>query len=171
MGGTTRPGRRWIRGDCGEPSDFVVARHFLWLYENRPGRDTRERFVMMGNCGGGSEEMEMMSGQSEDMPKVMRGLIEILSNPQMNMKHFVIREGRLGFTRFGVLWVVRSVMDERIKEAELEDCLAAIAKTLEPMVVDGREFVELDAEAIVRYGRKWGMDMKAALKTLETLRK
>jgi hypothetical protein len=32
---TGRAGNRWIRGDAGDPSDFVVARHFLWLYANR----------------------------------------------------------------------------------------------------------------------------------------
>ena len=32
---TGRPGRRWIRSDVGKDSDYVVAKHFLWLYENR----------------------------------------------------------------------------------------------------------------------------------------
>ena len=32
---TAQPGNRWIRGDAGQPSDYVVARHFLHLYERR----------------------------------------------------------------------------------------------------------------------------------------
>ena len=32
---TEQPGKRWIRGDGGQLSDFVVAKHFLWLYEHR----------------------------------------------------------------------------------------------------------------------------------------
>lgn len=45
---TARPGRRWIRGDGNQKSDYVLAKHFLWLYENcrqPPGK----RFLVEGN--------------------------------------------------------------------------------------------------------------------------
>lgn len=32
---TAQKGNRWIRGDAGQKSDYVIARHFLWLYEQR----------------------------------------------------------------------------------------------------------------------------------------
>lgn len=32
---TGKPGRRWIRGDIGQRSDYVVAKHFLYLHQHR----------------------------------------------------------------------------------------------------------------------------------------
>jgi hypothetical protein len=172
MGGTTREGRRWIRGDSGQRSDYIVARHFLWLYENRPDRDLRDRFVVMGNCGDrNNEAMELMSGRSDDMPKVYRGLLGILGNKGIFTHHAAVAGGRIGFTRDGVLSSIRDTMEEKIREADLENCLSAIAVTLEPMVVKGREYVEVDVDAVLRYGRKWGMDIGAAERQVAECRK
>lgn len=45
---TGRHGHRWIKGDGGKASDYVVARHFLWLYENRGAR-IGKRFLVDGD--------------------------------------------------------------------------------------------------------------------------
>jgi hypothetical protein len=47
---TERDGARWIRGDSGQSSDFIVARHFLHLYKERKPRNLQDRFCVMGNC-------------------------------------------------------------------------------------------------------------------------
>lgn len=75
---TAASGRRWIAGDSGEASDFIVARHFLWLWENRPKPDSR--FLVEGN--GHQELMMEMSSQSGQSPAVYECLARMIETPK-----------------------------------------------------------------------------------------
>lgn len=44
---TGSPGRRWVAGVGGMASDFVVAKHLLWLHKNR-GKKPGKRFLVDG---------------------------------------------------------------------------------------------------------------------------
>lgn len=62
---TGKKGNRWIKSRQGGRSDYVVARHILWLYENRgtpegipPGNS---RLLVEGSLQAGTSEMHMMS--------------------------------------------------------------------------------------------------------------
>jgi len=165
-GWTARDGQRWIRGDSGQPSNFVVAQHFLWLYENRPERDKRQRLCVMGNCGEDSSEMFHMATQSDTMPMVMRAVVKILQNQKSYAKHIYIgEEGQVGVTKMSVLTVIRDVDEERVQERSLESCLHSLSDTLKPIVSEGKHYVSLDLSLILDYAARWGIacDEVAAL--------
>jgi hypothetical protein len=44
--------RGWIAGDAGDKSDFVLARHFMWLYEKRATWKKDNRFLVEGDVSG-----------------------------------------------------------------------------------------------------------------------
>lgn len=72
---TGAAGRRWIRGDGGGGSDYIVARHFLWIYENRrikvPGR-----FLLSGERN--SQIMKEMRQEGGVLPIVGETLITMI---------------------------------------------------------------------------------------------
>ena len=75
---TSAPGNRWISTDHGEPGDFVVAKHFLWLYEHRyEFWDKGQRFLVEGS---GSDElmfeMETQVGVAPMVIEVLLGMLE-----------------------------------------------------------------------------------------------
>lgn len=73
---TARPGRRWIRSDAGAPSDYVVARHFLWLHANRGKVPFGNRLLVEGRV---SEEMLLrMTTQSGTAPYVVEAICAMI---------------------------------------------------------------------------------------------
>jgi len=59
---TGREGARWIAGSAGQPSNYIVARHFLWLYEHR-GKHPGKRLLVEGDPKAYIiEEMRMDTG-------------------------------------------------------------------------------------------------------------
>jgi len=83
MGGvafTGKTGERWIRGDGGQESDFVVAKHLMWLYERREAIGAAgKRFLVEGNA---SEEvmLELRTGAGSS-PLVLETVIQMLEKP------------------------------------------------------------------------------------------
>jgi hypothetical protein len=161
---TERDGARWIRGDSGQPSSFVVARHFLYLYENnRTGRD--QRLLVDGNCGGDSAEMFNMASQSDTMPSVMRAVIDLLAGakgPDWRMfgEH-------VGVTRYGILRIIRNNLEERVTERGVEACINSMAIGGGEVEVNERQFVQIDIKMVKDYARRWGMDASKALAAVE----
>lgn len=75
VGFTASPGKRWIAGDAGEKSDYIIAKHFMWLYQNRKG-PLGKRFLIEGN--GDQQIMEEMRTQSGSSPVVIETVIHLL---------------------------------------------------------------------------------------------
>lgn len=69
---TARPGARWIRGDGGERSDYIVAKHFLYLHAIR-GPAPGKRLLVEGDVAS-SLAFEMRT-QSGDAPAVLEAVI------------------------------------------------------------------------------------------------
>lgn len=70
-------GRRWIRGDGNQPSDYVVAKHFMWLYQTRseaPG----QRFLVEGNRD--SDIMFELQTTTGSAPLVIETLIRMINH-------------------------------------------------------------------------------------------
>lgn len=67
----------WVSGDG--PSNFVVARHFRWLYENREelfGPPDSDRFLMTGDLNSAIvDELRVLSGVTPEVAKVCIYLI------------------------------------------------------------------------------------------------
>lgn len=102
----------WIQGDSGEDSRYVVAKHFLWLHQQRPKQPKGTRLLVEGNLD--SELMRDMRTQSGIAPLVIRTLIYMIEAPnKQNMKGLSIEDGRVYVTASGVVEVYRADLSNR----------------------------------------------------------
>lgn len=68
---TGKPGRRWVRGSAGQPSDFVLAKHIHWLYQNR-GTAPGKRLLVEGEANAAIvEEMRTDSAIAQILGKIL----------------------------------------------------------------------------------------------------
>lgn len=86
---TGRQGHRWIAGDSGQASNFIVAKHFLYLYENRHRYRVTQpgRLLVSGNVGDESDLMFEMMTQSGNAPIVLETLINIIERTEPKHDH------------------------------------------------------------------------------------
>ena len=69
--------RGWISGDAGAPTNYIVAKHFRYLYEKRPKDLGGSRFLMDGvNNERLIKAMSLRSGQAPAVFEVLSRLIE-----------------------------------------------------------------------------------------------
>jgi hypothetical protein len=175
-GFTSSPGSRWIRGDNGEPSDYVVAKHFLWLYQNRPSKDPSQRFCVMGNCGKDSQRMYHMSTQGEHIPHVLNALacmIEKLYATSFKEECIRTPEGNVYVTLGGVLRCVRDFLEVRMTEKSFQTAFRCVVATTIPREFEGRKFYRINLGMVYMYADQWGLDtarMKSCLKQQEMSR-
>lgn len=110
--GGRRLTKGWIMGDAGEQSEYVLARHFLWLHEQRPKQPQGTRLLIEGNLD--SEIMRDMRTQSGVAPLVIRTLIYMIEAPnKQQMKGLAIEDGRVFVTTSGVVDVYRADLSNR----------------------------------------------------------
>lgn len=74
--GGTRFTRGWIRGDSGEPSAYVVAKHFLFLYEQRDTFARDSRLLVEGRID--QVFLEEMRANSGSAPLVIETLVRMI---------------------------------------------------------------------------------------------
>lgn len=81
---TAMPGRRWIRSDGGEESNYIVAKHFLWLHQTRHQRGAvGQRFLVEGNAN--QEVLFELRTQAGSSPLVIEAILRMLElNHQMD---------------------------------------------------------------------------------------
>ena len=74
---TGAQGKRWIAPDAGGKSDFIVAKHFLWLFANRHQLWERdERLLVEGQ--GSQELMFEMQTQTGTAPLVIETILSMM---------------------------------------------------------------------------------------------
>jgi hypothetical protein len=154
---TEREGARWIRGDSGQPSDFIVAKHFMYLYNKRDPRNMTDRYCVMGNCD--KSQSFQIASQSKSLHPVMRGLIGLFQTPGRFHPHKKINSesGKCWVTKHGVLAYIREVNLERIEERALEGVIKSLIREANPVDSDGMSYYELDTDQIVEYAQAWGI--------------
>jgi hypothetical protein len=158
-GHTGADGKRWIRGDSGQPSNFIVAKHLMWLYQHRPPRDLRQRLCVMGNCGSTSGHMFDMAAQSDSMPTVMRAVIGMVEHGQTSFReHLHMLPGRLYVTLYGVLRFIREIAEERIAERALESSMKSLETAEGSVTLSNKTFRSIDVGMVLHYAERWGMD-------------
>lgn len=101
--------RGWIAGDAGQPSDYIVARHFLWLYANRANYGSPEpRYLVEGSID--SRIMQEMATNSGCAPDVIETILSMIEDIRANLDGISIdmEGGRLYVTSAGILSYFRS---------------------------------------------------------------
>jgi hypothetical protein len=71
--------RGWIEGDGGEPSDFVVAKHFLWLYE-KYGKDAKPTGRLLVEGDPNQEAIQRLRVQGGSTPVLIEALMKLLDS-------------------------------------------------------------------------------------------
>jgi hypothetical protein len=173
---TGAPGQRWIRGDGGEPSDFIVARHFLWLYEKRHeyGRDSR--LLVEGN---GEEKLIFdMRTQSGHTPIVIEAIIQMLNSPN-TPDGLVLQDGRLWATGAEVLKYYRKNMTdtgERLTGRGLQEVFRGLVvqEPEGPTILSHRKsmgelvWYELDVAVLLAAAQKGGWSCPKLQKVVDS---
>jgi hypothetical protein len=163
---TAKPGQRWIRPDSGsEDSDFVVAKHFLWLYHNRSHVDVSQRFLVMGNSapGDGGDSMtvfEKLLADNNRTPQVAQAIIEMIDKPQsLWTKYLRVNKEctRLWVTRFGVHKYIREVLEERIQEKDVFSGMLNLLVSTEPDQYDDLHWYEVSIEVLAMIATERGI--------------
>lgn len=158
---TEREGHRWIRGDSGQASNYVVAKHFLWLYENRPKRRPQDRYCVMGNCI--SSEAFLAASRGEHCSSVIRAIIDMVEqgHPQFEALFHLSPKGRLFVTMQGILAWIRGVMeDKKITERSMETALRSIMVEDLQWQYNGVKMYEVDVDILLDYADPWGIPCK-----------
>ena len=166
-GFTARKGQRWIRPDSGpDSSDFIVAKHFLWLWKNRDTVDPKQRYLVMGNCapgaGAGKQNvLEKLLADNNHTPIVAKAIIDMMDNTGVWRSAQFIRINqdmtRLWVTRNGVHRYVKEVMEERVSESELYSGMLNILETPEPMKFDDVHWYEISVDTLAMIATEKGI--------------
>lgn len=80
IGFTGRKGRRWIESVSGAKSDFILAKHLLWLYEQRDRWPNGKRFLVEGH--GSQKLMFDMQTSTGSAPIVIETLLAMIDSKQ-----------------------------------------------------------------------------------------
>jgi hypothetical protein len=73
---TGKEGHRWIMGDAGQPSDYIVARHFLWLHANREAPKPGARLLVEGSYD--PDIMSLLTTRSGSAPLVVETVVAMV---------------------------------------------------------------------------------------------
>lgn len=105
---TGREGARWIAPHSGGESDHVVARHFLYLHENRPQPAKGSRFLVEGSVKDELfQEMTLNSGAS---PLVLEVLFDMLKAQGQPPEGLVVLDEPEGETPAGAYVSVHGIV-------------------------------------------------------------
>lgn len=159
------PGQRWIGGDAGEPSDFIVAKHFMYLYMNRK-QPKGARFLVEGNHA--QQIMFDMRTGSGNTPLVIETIIRLLENPSRH-KGITIEDGELYVLHDTILTYFREELAMNVRYTlssgtitnvlrglvKIETHSALVMKTRKDL---GRRYWQmLDAALLLKVAQRDGM--------------
>lgn len=127
---TAQPGKRWIKGDGGEPSDYIVARHFLWLHANRQG-PVGSRLLVEGDVQ--QTVIEEMRTSGGSTPLVIECLC-LMIEQRRDRVGMIVDKGRVFVVAAEILEYWRNTLSssargERLTLAKINDVLRSLIVT------------------------------------------
>lgn len=166
---TSRPGRRWVGGDGGSTSDYIIAKHILYLHKNRskPVHCPSGRFLIEGDQG--TDLMFEMRTNSGAAPFVIEAIVKLmnLANCQ-KIEGMVIQDYRLFVTVSTILEYYRNHMTQASREKLSAQIISNVLKGLvvydwqEPFTLRSRpeltrrRWSEIDCELLLKFCRRDG---------------
>ena len=167
-GFTARKGGRWIRPDSGpDSSDFVVAKHFLWLWKNRDKVDPTQRFLVMGNCAPGAGAgrqtiIEKLLADNNHTPIVAKAIIEMSANTGMWGGPDYIRINKdhtqLWVTRNGIQKYVREILEERVTDSDIYSGMLNLLQEPDPIDFDDVHWYEISIDTLAMIAKEKGIN-------------
>lgn len=166
---TGKEGARWISGDAGEPSNFILAKHFRYLYENRPPVPLGNRFLVEGEPDSAFvEEMSLNSGAA---PVVLEVLFSMLQQQQSPTGVKIVERGRIFLTAASILEHAKLMNHPLRRDLNMRnvcDVLRGLGKSSRMRFDDGvqRRWWELNVLLLMREAEKGGSDVVNVLERL-----
>ena len=163
---TAKSGQRWIRPDSGsEKSDFIVAKHFLWLYKHRDPVNPTQRFLVMGNCapgaGAGQQTvLEKLLADNNHTPVVAQAIIKLTDCTQGIWTKFIRTNQeatKIWVTRYGVHKYIKDVMEERITETDVFSGMQNLMEKQDPDMYNNIHWYEISVEALTMIATERGI--------------
>ncbi len=117
MAFTGKPGTRWISADGVDNSDYVIAKHFLWLYENKNRAALGTRFLVDGHVS--QEIMAEVSTQSGSAPLVIETIgkmVESMCSTSKSYSGMTLENGNVYVTTTEVLDQFRLLLQSSTRE-------------------------------------------------------
>lgn len=166
--GGIRHTRGWIAGDGGSDSEYVIARHLLWLYHNRRGK-RGARLLVEGN--GHETLMSEMRTRGGSAPLVVETLLRMIETKTRDHEGLSVEDGRLYVLSSAILTYYRDHLSSKTKESLSSRKIGAVLKGLVTQttiqrVLDSRPNVgrkcwhEIDLVALRRVARDDGWECK-----------
>ena len=165
---TGRTGARWIARP-GDPSQFIVAKHFLWLWQERSKIEKGfvGRFLVDGNCAKNSPFMTQQIVQKDTTATLISAIFNLVeaSSQRKNYK----LDGKSG----KVYVTVDALLDElRINDTPMSygkavQVLRNVAATQETRVFDHKEYHEVDCKMLLTFASKLGKNTPNLRKIVE----
>lgn len=160
----------WVAGDG--PSNFVVARHFRWLYENREelfGPPDSDRFLVSGDMQSSIvDEMRVLSGVTPEVAKVCVYLVHTVVLPDDIAECIAVDDNGFWVTSHAIISFYNntSTMDKKVRLNEknvgvaLENLTTEFIRTTKET---GRgttrqlRWRKLDLEFLLQHARNHGL--------------
>ena len=161
---TGRKGRRWIAGDSNQASDFIVAKHFLYLHSIREKCHNSTRFLVDGDMS--SELMFEMRTNTGSAPVVIETIIKLL-NTNNRRVGLCIQDWRLFILTQEILEFHRQHKTSGTKDLTANTITQVMKNFVvmehpEPMTLrerpelTKRRWHELDPSFLLKYARRDG---------------
>ena len=164
---TGKPGQAWVAG-AGTGSSYILAKHFLWLGQNRRQPMGSKRMCVGGN---GVERLHYQMIASRGVtPDVLEAITSILK--QKNSRYAVVISGGKIFALPNAIteWSrqekhpnQRSVTLEQVRRSLIS--IGASALTTRPFFIPGHEnkgnhrWYEVDSRLVMEYAKEYGYDL------------
>jgi len=154
---TGRKGARWIAGVV-EPSNYLVAKHFLWLYESRivPEKGFTGRYLVDGNCSKGSEFMLNQIVQKDTTSTVSEAVSNLIEHSS-GRSYRLETDGRIYVTINSILEDLK-LNDNAMTFGKVAQILRNITNSQEPKMFDYLDHYEIDTEALLSWAQGSGRD-------------
>lgn len=159
--------RGWIEGQGGQKSNFVVARHFLYLHGihsyGLAGRPPAQRLLLEGNLDG--TLMQAMRAQGGSTPTVIETLVTALNKKTTDFTGETglrLENGRLFVTISFIIREYRTLKlsasaDERLTPRKVGNVLKGLlVGSVTRFPNDFREWWEIDVAMIKEEIKRWG---------------
>lgn len=165
-GFTAKKGQRWIRPDSGsDSSNFVVAKHFLWLYNNRGPVDSSQRFLVMGNCAPGAAVgkqtvIERLLADNNHTPVVAQAIISLADCRTGSWTQYIRTDTeftKLWVTRYGVCRYIKEAMEERVRDQEVFSAMQNLLAKPDPDKFDNVNWYEISVETLALIATERGI--------------
>lgn len=103
--------RGWIRGDDGSPSNYVIAKHFLWLHSKREPIRHGARLLVEGELN--PDVLRILSTQSGNAPEVIETIVSMIEAKMTAGSGVLVDKRAVFVTIAGVLAHHRNIMSSK----------------------------------------------------------